>query len=426
MRRDGGETPLTMLRDAKFECPMGFLKGIASHAAKVSPRRAFAFGRLEKPGLSRLAHNEESAGSNPAPAPNFRVRNGIDSRVESLSRTPWMSRRPRKTPRQIETTTLLTWTSAAVARSLLQPNKAQAVPLQMLAIGQGTSQRAKRGVIGASPVAGGGSDSQACDSGCEVTFEHSGSTPDVSTNFTAGDSGSRCDVSTRLGRTMMVEGHRAFESLRIGCHPERMALGFSEKEKIAAIGASCPPAVFNFPSLKVSLSRPRLDEYPLPVSAFRVYCHVLRRAGSEGIFWESIPNMAEFLRMYPNTVREALQYLVAQNFLKQNPRPGETTEYSVTQPAEWYPCGKTTGVKPSTPAKKPKGSGRKKPQGYPCGKTTDKVTPLKVTPTKVTPSNGNGVVMPFASGRSAIKTASFSAPAGPTLDQYAYEQAIAS
>lgn len=77
-----------------------------------------------------------------------------------------------------------------------------------------------------------------------------------------------------------------------------------------------------------------LDDYPLEPEEFRLYAHILRRAGSNGCF-ESIPNMARHCRMGEKSVKNALKLLLAAKMLVATPRPGITSVYDLTPAKEW-------------------------------------------------------------------------------------------
>lgn len=72
-----------------------------------------------------------------------------------------------------------------------------------------------------------------------------------------------------------------------------------------------------------------LDDYGLSPYEFRVYAHVLRRAGG-GKCWESIPNMAKHCRMNEKTTRRAIQRLIDLRMIRPQLRPGKSTEYIIT------------------------------------------------------------------------------------------------
>jgi hypothetical protein len=78
-----------------------------------------------------------------------------------------------------------------------------------------------------------------------------------------------------------------------------------------------------------------LDEYGLDPMEYRLYSHIVRRAGKDGCF-ESIPNMARNCLMNEKTVRKALRVLTAARLIKAvQERKGKTSIYELTQPSEW-------------------------------------------------------------------------------------------
>ena len=78
----------------------------------------------------------------------------------------------------------------------------------------------------------------------------------------------------------------------------------------------------------------RLDDYGLPASVFRVYCHLARRAGS-GAAFPAVASIARICRLHPQTVRQALRVLVQHRLITREPRPGTTPIYRLTPAAQW-------------------------------------------------------------------------------------------
>ncbi|AUB43522.1 Periplasmic protein TonB, links inner and outer membranes (plasmid) [Nostoc flagelliforme CCNUN1] len=77
------------------------------------------------------------------------------------------------------------------------------------------------------------------------------------------------------------------------------------------------------------------DEYGLEPMEYRLYAHIVRRAGKNSCF-ESIPNMARSCLMNEKTVRKSLRVLVAARLIKVvQERKGRTSIYELTQPGEW-------------------------------------------------------------------------------------------
>ncbi len=78
-----------------------------------------------------------------------------------------------------------------------------------------------------------------------------------------------------------------------------------------------------------------LDDYGLNPQEYRLYGHIVRRAGKDGCF-ESIPNMATICLMNEKTVRKTLQILIAARFIKiAQERKGKTTIYEITHHSQW-------------------------------------------------------------------------------------------
>jgi predicted transcriptional regulator len=78
-----------------------------------------------------------------------------------------------------------------------------------------------------------------------------------------------------------------------------------------------------------------LDEYGLDPMEYRLYSHIVRRAGKDGCF-ESIPNMAKICLMNEKTVRKALRVLIASGLIKiAQERKGKTTIYEIAHSSEW-------------------------------------------------------------------------------------------
>jgi hypothetical protein len=78
-----------------------------------------------------------------------------------------------------------------------------------------------------------------------------------------------------------------------------------------------------------------LDEYGLDPYEYRVYSHIVRRAGKNGCF-ESIPNMAKCCLMNDKTVRSCLRVLLeAKLIIIAEARKGKSVIYEITPQKEW-------------------------------------------------------------------------------------------
>jgi hypothetical protein len=130
-----------------------------------------------------------------------------------------------------------------------------------------------------------------------------------------------------------------------------------------------------------------LDDCGLSPAQLAVYCHINRRAGKDGECNESIPNMASFLDMHPQTVRPALQVLCEHKLISKKDRAGETTVYRLLPPSEWIPLRKFLPIRKNHRGEKSRAVHSEKSgvvpsenfTGHPYEKTVDKGNPLKVT-----------------------------------------------
>ncbi len=79
-----------------------------------------------------------------------------------------------------------------------------------------------------------------------------------------------------------------------------------------------------------------LDDYGLTPAEFRVYCHVVRRAGKNGTCWESVPRIGKACRLSRNLTMAALHALTkVHRLLIRNKRVGETDEYTLAPSSDW-------------------------------------------------------------------------------------------
>jgi len=86
-----------------------------------------------------------------------------------------------------------------------------------------------------------------------------------------------------------------------------------------------------------------LDDYGLNPSAFRIYCHIARRAGSHGRCFERLTNIAEACGLSVWSARPCLNFLIKQALLSASYSPGCNAgrQYKLNPPAKWTPLGKT-------------------------------------------------------------------------------------
>jgi hypothetical protein len=68
-----------------------------------------------------------------------------------------------------------------------------------------------------------------------------------------------------------------------------------------------------------------LDDFGLTASEFRVYCHILRRAGTNGSYWEGAKKAAAICRINRDTYDKAIAALGKYNMIEVQKRTGETS-----------------------------------------------------------------------------------------------------
>src|ERR1051325_3467661 len=89
--------------------------------------------------------------------------------------------------------------------------------------------------------------------------------------------------------------------------------------------------------LDISFIHSSLDDYGLPPRHLKAYCHVSRRAGEDGVFFESVPNAAKHCGMHAKTLQPILSRLVDLCLLNRTEQPGRTSHYTLTPPSIWKP-----------------------------------------------------------------------------------------
>src|SRR5579871_3236608 len=125
--------------------------------------------------------------------------------------------------------------------------------------------------------------------------------------------------------------------------------------------------------------RSDVDDAQLSAPAFRLLCHLYRRAGADGLIYSGVEDMAKVCRLEIKTIRAALQTLEKRNIITTIQRPGLTWHRRINQVEAWLPNPTQKATPPeqhphqgngSTPL--PNGPSTPHPNG------THKGTPLKV------------------------------------------------
>jgi hypothetical protein len=153
-------------------------------------------------------------------------------------------------------------------------------------------------------------------------------------------------------------------------------------------GSSADAKAVPNPATSVVFIHSLLDDYGLSASVFRVYCHLARRAGKNGIAWSSVDSISEVCRLHPQTVRKALQLLVRHRLLRCQQRKGRTTHYRLAPPSEWRPQFFIDDPAETNPSASNSQSSATNPiQGHPSGKDVVEGNPSEGIPLKVDPEN---------------------------------------
>lgn len=121
-----------------------------------------------------------------------------------------------------------------------------------------------------------------------------------------------------------------------------------------------PPAeLHDARQLPVIFVHSSLDDAGLSPEAFRVYCHIARRAGERGAF-PSIESIARNCGMSRRPVMRSLRELIDRHMVSRQSRPGETSVYRLTNHTHWRPGAESA---PSTNSAPPPGTVLAPPPG---------------------------------------------------------------
>lgn len=89
-----------------------------------------------------------------------------------------------------------------------------------------------------------------------------------------------------------------------------------------------------------------LDDFGLSPAEFRIYAHIVRRAGN-GQCWDSTESKAKTCRLSTGTVKRAIRKLLDHNLIEKQSRPGKTTLYTLTSERYWIPLS-NSGSQPNS------------------------------------------------------------------------------
>ena len=121
-----------------------------------------------------------------------------------------------------------------------------------------------------------------------------------------------------------------------------------------------------------------LDDFGLDPYEYRIYSHIVRRAGKNGCF-ESIPNMSKHCLISEKIVRRSLKVLLDSNLITVvKSAPGKSVVYEITSREEWCNPEKLVDFREKhTPSKS---------ATTPLANLPDEVFPSKEVPSKGIPS----------------------------------------
>lgn len=129
----------------------------------------------------------------------------------------------------------------------------------------------------------------------------------------------------------------------------------------------------------------KLDDFGLPASVFRVYCHIARRAGSDGTCYASLGTMATTCRLNIKTVQGSIADLRERGMISKDYRHGRPSIYRLMPSSQWQPYPKEDHAQSDTiPNRIPRGI-PKRGVNHHTQSDTYKGTPTKL-PHEVTPN----------------------------------------
>ena len=91
-----------------------------------------------------------------------------------------------------------------------------------------------------------------------------------------------------------------------------------------------------------------LDDYPLTPNEFRMYAHIMRRAGTRGDHFESIPNAAKHCHMNVKTARNAIKVLRALRMVIVTERTGQSSIIEPAHEDDWAPPNQVEAIRKAT------------------------------------------------------------------------------
>ncbi len=91
-----------------------------------------------------------------------------------------------------------------------------------------------------------------------------------------------------------------------------------------------------------------LDDFGLNVYEYRIYCRIVRRAGTRQGCFEAAKKMSESLGIDKKTVYKSLKTLTDHGLIEKQLVKGKSTHYYLTPSENWIPINRTTRPNPKT------------------------------------------------------------------------------
>ncbi len=111
-----------------------------------------------------------------------------------------------------------------------------------------------------------------------------------------------------------------------------------------------------------------LDDAGLTAQEFRLFGHLMRRAG-KGLAFASAETMGKICKLHPDTVWKAIKVLEARRMIVRERRKGQTTIIRITPPTEWVLNLPETEGHPSKPGTRNGGAAPTRNGGAPLPET---------------------------------------------------------
>lgn len=146
----------------------------------------------------------------------------------------------------------------------------------------------------------------------------------------------------------------------------------------------------------------KLDELGLTPHEFRVYCHIARRAGPDGVCFDSIESASRTCRIEKKTYRRALRRLICYGLVLKTTVPGCPHQLRLASVTNWHPSQLTPlpeGSKRAIDSQRPTIQPSPPPSATPPTKDPPKSTEKKVLQHIEDPAEKIWAVYPKKAGK---------------------------